>query len=87
MDVETLLALIGGMGGAISVIVTSLRKRQDISVEEMQSRIISLERDNKSLHEENEKMQSTSLAQAQLIYQLRLTLINAGIPDPMEKKQ
>lgn len=79
------VALLSGLTALVSIAITSLRKRKDVSVEEMQSRIKSLEEENTGLNGDLAASQDLALARARYLFVLRNTLAEKGIPDPTVK--
>lgn len=89
MTPELTATMISAIAAAVSVIIVHLRKRQDVSVAEMQERIQRLEERSEALMErighyenENGNLRAELIIATRRIFILERTLARHGIPDP-----
>lgn len=84
-NVGNVVAFLSALAALVSVAITSLRKRKDVSVGEMQARIESLEGENAELTDDLAVSQTLALARGRDLFLLRNVLAEHGIPDPTTK--
>lgn len=82
MSADTLIAVIGALGGLAAVLITSLRKREDTELEE-------LRRENKRLNDrvatlviERDAAQLATETARGLLHRVRVVLADNGWDDP-----
>lgn len=92
MGAEQIVALMTAVGGVIIGVAGTLRKRQDVSIDEMQRRIGSLETRVGSLEQElederadNKGLRRQLVEFERRVYRLRSVLAQHGISDPTEE--
>jgi hypothetical protein len=86
---ETLIALIGALGGLIAIVVTSLRKREDTELEELRrdnkrlkTRVTELEVERDAAHDRAEVHKLANVTARSQLHRVRLVLADNGIDDP-----
>lgn len=89
MNGETLLALVGAAGGLISVLVTSLRKREDDTVGALRAALarekeqrVEAEAERDASDARADGYQASLLVERRATFTLRMTLADHGITDP-----
>lgn len=80
--VGNLIAFLSALAALLSVAITSLRKRKDVSVVEMQARIESLEAQAASLNAVVQTVQTMAIARGRELFLLRNVLAENGLSDP-----
>lgn len=83
-DYGNIVALVSGLTALLSIAITSLRKRKDVSVEEMQQRIRDLEASNDEKDQDVQLAQKAALDATRRLFVVRQVLAARGIPDPTE---
>lgn len=89
VDTRDVISLLSGFTALLAIAITSLRKRKDVSVDEMLRRIRSLEADNAeqdaALDRKDEALAAAragTVSALAALYLTRQELSNRGIPDP-----
>lgn len=81
-DYGNVVAFLSGLTALVSIAITSLRKRKDVSVEEMEKRINDLETSAADREDDLAMAQTAALAASRDVFLLRQVLAQRGIPDP-----
>lgn len=81
-DYGNIVAFLSGLAALASVAITSLRKRKDVSVEEMRQRIKDQDARIDELEDDLAVAQASALAKGRDCFLLRTVLADRGIPDP-----
>ncbi|CAB4698950.1 MAG: hypothetical protein F2667_04375 [Actinobacteria bacterium] len=89
MSDDSITALIGALSTLVVVLVTSLRKREDTRIEELQRRNAALEAElveaenaRTAADDRADAYQASLLGERRTTFTLRLTLADHGIDDP-----
>lgn len=78
-------AAITGAASAIAVIVTSLRRRKDVDLDELQQRVSDLTDRLESAEGKIGDLRSQLVTAEGQIFLLRRTIASHGIPDPLDE--
>ena len=81
-DFGNIVAFLSGLAALASVAITSLRKRRDVAVDEMQARIKDQDERIDDLEDDLAVAQASALVKARDCFMLRQILAERGIPDP-----
>lgn len=85
--VGNVVAFLSALAALVSVAITSLRKRKDVSVTEMETRITALEAEVAELRDDLAVAQALALTRGRDLFIVRNVLAESGIFDPTERDE
>lgn len=78
----SMAAVVAACASAVAVIITALRKRRDVDIEDLQKRVTNLTQRLDLIEEELDSTRSDLVEAEHDRFVLRRTLAQHGIPDP-----
>ena len=82
VDLNNVVSLISALAAAAAIGITSLRKRKDVSIEELEKRNRRLVEENTQLTTERDDAREVANKNGRDLFTVRQVLASKGLPDP-----